>query len=130
MHLLKRSVVFQIALFTFFLFFGADYILRQLIADSTLYKIIEIGFLGLVAIGGIVCVAKTKKDDYLIVDKSLVNLVKFALYGVALGLVVGLLGGVFQDYQAYFLIIAGAIIALSSLWGLYISIRIITTEAE
>lgn len=130
MHLLKRSAIFQIALFTFFLFLGATYILRQIIQESTLYTIIEITFLALVFLGGIVCVLKTKKDDYLVVDKALLNLVKFALYGVSLGLVIGLLGGVFVEYRQYFIIIAGSIMSLSSLFGLYLSIKIVTYDEE
>lgn len=130
MHLLKRSIVFQIALFTFFIFFGVNYILREIIQVNTLYTIVQIAFLSMVAIGGVICVIRTKKDDYVIVDKPLLNFVKFALYGLAAGLMIGLISSFFQDFQAYFLIIAGAVISLSSLFGLYISIKIISIEED
>ncbi len=130
MHLLKRSVVFLIALFTFFIFFGARYILKQLVSDSLVFQIVEISFLSLIALGGIVAVVKTKKDDYLIVDKKQMTLVKLAMYGVAIGLFIGLLGVFLPDYQTYFVIISGAVIAISSLPGLYISIKIISSDED
>lgn len=130
MHLLKRSVVFLIALFTFFIFFGARYILKQLVSDSLVFQIVEISFLSLIALGGIVAVIKTKKDDYLIVDKKQMTLVKLAMYGVAIGLFIGLLGAFLPDYQTYFVIISGAVIAISSLPGLYISIKIISSDED
>lgn len=130
MHILKRSVVFLIALFTFFIFFGARYILKELVPDSLVFQIVEISFLSLIALGGIVAVIKTKKDDYLIVDKKQMTLVKLALYGVAIGLFINLLGVFLPDYQAYFMIIAGAVIAVASLPGLYISIKIISSDDD
>ncbi len=130
MHLLKRSVVFQIALFTFFIFFGARYILKQLVQDSLVFTIVEISFLSLIAIGGVIAVLKTKKEEYLIVDKRQMNLVRLALYGVFLGMIINLLGVIIPEYVAYFAIIAGAIIAIASLIGLYISIKIISSDED
>ncbi len=130
MHLLKRSVVFQIALFTFFIFLGARYILKQLVPDSLVFQIVEISFLSLVAIGGIIAVFKTKKEDYLIVDRRSMTLVRLALYGIALGLIIGLLGNFISEYKEYFLIIAGGIIAIASLLGLYVSIKIISSDED
>jgi hypothetical protein len=130
MHLLKRSVVFQVALFTFFIFLGARYILKELVSDSLVFQIVEISFLSLIAIGGVIAVMKTKKDEYLIVDRKPMILIRISLYGVALGLIIGLLGNLIGDYSAYFRIIAGAVLAIFSLLGLYVSIKIISKDED
>lgn len=130
MNILKRSVIFQVVLFTFFFFFGTDYILRQLLTHDLIYTIIEVSFLGLVVIGGIVCVLRTNKEAIIVVSSSDINKTKFGLYGIALGLLVGLIGGVWLEYQDYFLIIAGAIMSLSSLFGLYLTIQMLFDEEQ
>ncbi len=73
---------------------------------------------------------KTKKDDYLIVDRKPMILIRLSLYGIALGLIIGLLGNFIIEYRAYFEVIAGAVLAIFSLLGLYISIKIISTDED
>lgn len=122
----KRTVVMQIVMFTFFFFFGLNYILKELIEQTTLYNIIEISFLGLILIGGLVWFFTTKKDDIIVVDNVFLNQTKISLYLVAGALLLGIVSGFFGEASTahkYLLVLSGALMSLFSLFGLYISIK-------
>lgn len=122
----KRTVVMQIVMFTFFFFFGLNYILKELIQQTTLYNIIEISFLGLILVGGLVWFFTTRKDDIIVVDKIFLNQTKISLYSIAGALLLGIVSSFFgetTDVHKYLLVISGALMSLFSLFGLYISIK-------
>ena len=127
MQTLKRSIVVQIVMFTFFFFFGVDYILRELVQRTTLFTVMEFVFFGLVLGGGITWFFLTKKSDVLVVDQKYFNQVKIALYLIAGTLLLSIISDFFsspKNVQEYLLIISGALISLVAIYGLYISIKI------
>ncbi|NLN50866.1 MAG: hypothetical protein GX149_04510 [Acholeplasmataceae bacterium] len=127
MQTLKRSIVVQIVMFTFFFFFGVDYILRELVQRTTLFTVMEFVFFGLVLGGGITWFFLTKKSDVLVVDQKYFNQVKIALYLIAGTLLLSIISDFFsspKNVQEYLLIISGALMSLVAIYGLYISIKI------
>lgn len=122
----KRTVVMQIVMFTFFFFFGLNYILKELIEQTTLYNIIELSFLGLILIGGLVWFFVTKKDDIIVVDTVFLNQTKISLYLIAGALLLGIVSGFFGESSIaskYLLVLSGSLMSLFSLFGLYVSIK-------
>lgn len=122
----KRTVVMQIVMFTFFFFFGLNYILKELIEQTTLYNIIELSFLGLILIGGLVWFFVTKKDDIIVVDTVFLNQTKISLYLIAGALLLGIVSGFFGESSIaskYLLVLSGTLMSLFSLFGLYVSIK-------
>lgn len=124
MQTLKRSIVLQIVFYTGFFFYGLDYILRSLITRDTLFKVLELVFLGLIVIGGIVWYFLTKKDDLAVISHKDTSQIKIVLYVIAGALILGLFASFFKAYETYFMIISGAVMSLGSLYGLYLSIKI------
>lgn len=117
----------QIVMFTFFFFFGVDYILRELVQRTTLFTVMEFVFFGLVLGGGITWFFLTKKSDVLVVDQKYFNQVKIALYLIAGTLLLSIISDFFsspKNVQEYLLIISGALMSLVAIYGLYISIKI------
>lgn len=126
MRIEKRTIVMQIVMFTFFLFFGINYILKELISDNKIYDNIALIFLGLVIVGGIIWFFVTKKDDIIVADNSFLMQTKIVLYIVAGALVLGIVSGFVgkgSNIQKYMLVISGAVMSIVSLYGVYISIK-------
>lgn len=126
MRIEKRTIVMQIAMFTFFLFFGLNYILKELIINNKVYNIIALIFLCLIIVGGLIWFFLTKKDDIVVADNSFLNQTKITLYIVAGALVLGIVSGFVSsgsNIQKYMLVISGGIMGITSLYGIYISIK-------
>ncbi len=122
----KRTVVMQIVMFTFFFFFGLNYILKELVPQSTVYGTVEIIFFVILIAGGLFWFFKTKATDIIVVDNKFLNQTKIALYLVAGALFLGITSMFFKgnaNVEKYLLVISGALMSLFSLFGLYISIK-------
>lgn len=122
----KRTVVMQIVMFTFFFFFGLNYILKELIPQTRIYGTIELSFFAVVIVGGLIWFFRTKPDDIIVVDNKFLNQTKISLYLVAGALFLGIISMFFKEtnnVEKYILVTSGALMSLFSLYGLYISIK-------
>lgn len=122
----KRTVVMQIVMFTFFFFFGLNYILKELIEQSSIYGTIEIAFFIAIIAGGLVWFFTTKPTDIIVVDKKFLDQTKITLYAIAGALFLGISSMFFKDnvnVQKYLLVISGGLMSLISLFGIYVSIK-------
>lgn len=130
MKIEKRTIVMQIVMFTFFFFFGLNYILKELISDSSLYDNLVLIFMGLIIIGGLIWFFATKKDEYVSSEKAFLNQTKWLLYIVAGALLIGIVSAFLpegSDISKYVLVFSGAFMSITSLFGIYISVKAFLT---
>lgn len=128
MQMLRRSIVLQIVFYTGFFFYGVDNILRSLIPRDTLFKVLELVFLGVVILGGIIWYFMTKKDDLVVVNQRDTQHIKIVMYVIAGALILGIFSSLLPNYETYLMVISGSAISLASLYGLYISIKVFVTN--
>jgi len=128
MQMLRRSIVLQIVFYTGFFFYGVDYILRFLITRDTLFKVLELVFLGVVIVGGIIWYFMTKKDDLVVVNQRDTQHIKIVLYVIAGALILGIFSSLLPNYETYLMVISGSVMSLASLYGLYVSVKIFITN--
>lgn len=128
MQMLRRSIVLQIVFYTGFFFYGVDYILRSLITRDTLFIVLELVFLGVVIVGGIIWYFMTKKDDLVVVNQRDTQHIKIVLYVIAGALILGIFSSLLENLEAYLMVISGSVMSLAALYGLYISIKVFITN--
>ena len=123
MQMLRRSIVLQIVFYTGFFFYGVDYILRSLITRDTLFTVLELVFLGVVIVGGIIWYFITKKDDLVVVNQRDTQHIKIVLYVIAGALILGIFSSLLPNLESYLTVISGSVMSLAAIYGLYISIK-------
>jgi len=126
MKIEKRTIVMQVVMFTFFFFFGLNYILKELITESSLYDNLVLVFLGLIIVGGLTWFFATKKDEMITAEKTFLTQTKWLLYIVAGALLIGIVSAFFPEgsnASKYILVFSGAFMSITSLFGIYISVR-------
>ncbi|MCK9493582.1 MAG: hypothetical protein M0Q00_04345 [Acholeplasmataceae bacterium] len=128
MQMLRRNIVLQIVFYTGFFFYGVDYILRSLITRDTLFIVLELVFLGVVIVGGIIWYFMTKKDDLVVVNQRDTQHIKIVLYVIAGALILGIFSSLLENLEAYLMVISGSVMSLAALYGLYISIKVFITN--
>jgi hypothetical protein len=133
MRIEKRTIVMQIVMFTFFFFFGLNYILKELIVDNNLYDTLALVFLGLVIVAGLIWFFATKKDELISAEQPFLNQTKWLLYIVAGSLLLGIVSAFFpagNDISKYILVSSGAFMSITSLFGIFISVRAFLNNEE
>lgn len=128
MQMLRRSIVLQIVFYTGFFFYGVDYILRSLITRDTLFTVLELVFLGVVIVGGIIWYFITKKDDLVVVNQRDTQHIKIVLYVIAGALILGIFSSLLPNLESYLSVISGLVMSLAAIYGLYISIKVFITN--
>lgn len=128
MQMLRRSIVLQIVFYTGFFFYGVDYILRSLITRDTLFIVLELVFLGVVIVGGIIWYFMTKKDDLVVVNQRDTQHIKIVLYVIAGALILGIFSSLLPNLESYLIVISGSVMSLAAIYGLYISIKVFITN--
>ncbi|MDD2259738.1 MAG: hypothetical protein PHF62_02290 [Acholeplasmataceae bacterium] len=128
MQMLRRSIVLQIVFYTGFFFYGVDYILRSLITRDTLFTVLELVFLGVVIVGGIIWYFITKKDDLVVVNQRDTQHIKIVLYVIAGALILGIFSSLLPNLESYLIVISGSVMSLAAIYGLYISIKVFITN--
>ncbi|HKL61000.1 MAG TPA: hypothetical protein VJY66_01320 [Acholeplasma sp.] len=128
MQMLRRSIVLQIVFYTGFFFYGVDYILRSLITRDTLFTVLELVFLGVVIVGGIIWYFITKKDDLVVVNQRDTQHIKIVLYVIAGALILGIFSSLLPNLESYLTVISGSVMSLAAIYGLYISIKVFITN--
>lgn len=128
MQTLRRSILFQLFLFIAFLIYGLHHIYSGIIPRDTTYAIILLIFVLLLVGGGIIWFLMTPKEALVIVKPQDTNLTKIAMYTIALGLVVGIIGSFIPDLTNMLNIANGSIIALASCLGIYVSTKILIDQ--
>lgn len=128
MQMLRRSIVLQIVFYTGFFFYGVDYILRSLITRDTLFTVLELVFLGVVIVGGIIWYFITKKDDLVVVNQRDTQHIKIVLYVIAGALILGIFSSLLPNLESYLSVISGSVMSLAAIYGLYISIKVFITN--
>ena len=128
MQMLRRSIVLQIVFYTGFFFYGVDYILRSLITRDTLFTVLELVFLGVVIVGGIIWYFITKKDDLVVVNQRDTQHIKIVLYVIAGALILGIFSSLLPNLESYLTVISGSVMSLAAIDGLYISIKLFITN--
>lgn len=126
MKIEKRTIVMQIVMFTFFFFFGLNYILKELIVGSQLYVNLVLVFFLLIIIGGLTWFFATKKDELLTSENSFLTQTKWLLYIIGGALLLGIASEFFPKgdiISKYILVTSGAFMSITSLFGIYISVR-------
>lgn len=126
MKIEKRTIVMQIVMFTFFFFFGINYILRELIETSKLYENLVLIFLGLIILSGLTWFFATKKDELITSKKQFLTQTKWLLYIVGGALLLGIASEFFKDgslVPKYILVFSGGFMSITSLFGIYISVK-------
>ncbi len=121
MQTLKRSIILQSFVFLFFVVFGINTILIELIQVQNLNYYLAITYL-LVIIIGLIIFFKTPKDAVVVVNNNISNQVRISLYGLALGLLIGFLKA-FDYYEIYFTISSGIVILTAGLYGFIYTIK-------
>jgi hypothetical protein len=120
-------------MFTFFFFFGLNYILKELIVDNKLYDTLALVFLGLVIVAGLIWFFATKKDELISAEQPFLNQTKWLLYIVAGSLLLGIVSAFFpagNDISKYILVSSGAFMSITSLFGIFISVRAFLNNEE
>lgn len=121
MQTLKRSIILQSFVFLFFVVFGINTILIELIQVQNLNYYLAITY-PLVIIIGLIIFFKTPKDAVVVVNNNISNQVRISLYGLALGLLIGFLKA-FDYYEIYFTISSGIVILTAGLYGFIYTIK-------